>query len=87
VLGLHLHVLTGVAINHVAALKADGLEIETALITDMIGYSSKFYGVIIEGTNTAACLRLMEDAEEDYQIIAPNLQLSTTTVSFGSDHV
>ena len=39
----------------------NGQVIETALIMDMIGYSNKFFGVIIEGTNNAAVLKLMEE--------------------------
>ena len=54
---------------------------------DMIGYSSKYFGVTLEGTNTKACLDLMELAEDNFLEVAPKLDRRTTTVSFGSDHV
>lgn len=44
-------------------------------------------GVTVEGTNNAAVRKLMEEAEEDYLAIVPKLDVGTTTVSFGSDHV
>jgi len=73
--------------HYVSEASKNGDVIETALVMDMIGYSSKFYGVTVEGTNNAAVRKLMEEAEEDYLAIVPKLDVGTTTVSFGSDHV
>jgi len=65
---------------------SDGLNIVAALTMDMIGYSNRYYGVLIEGTQNADIRELMDLFESN---IKQFTQLTTEKAyfSYGSDHV
>ena len=79
--------------HYVAAAKEAGNKIEAALIMDMTAYSSKYFGVIIEGSTDPAVKALMKNAEENLNFLKAQKALgSRMTIehrnnSFGSDHV
>jgi hypothetical protein len=64
-----------------------GRNVRSALTADMIGYSNRYYGVMIEGTTNAAIQTLMNTALSNLQQYSPNLSRTSSTNSFGSDHV
>jgi len=57
-----------------------------AIIMDMIGYSSKYYGVKIEGTTNPDIQRLMKLFDTNVKTYT-ELTREQSTDSFGSDHV
>eukprot|EP01061_Rhynchopus_euleeides_P033031 TRINITY_DN5512_c0_g1_i1.p1 TRINITY_DN5512_c0_g1~~TRINITY_DN5512_c0_g1_i1.p1 ORF type:complete len:478 (+),score=206.67 TRINITY_DN5512_c0_g1_i1:29-1435(+) len=65
--------------------------IAAAFIMDMTGYSSKYFGVTIEGTKDASIQLLMTNAKENTEFLRESLgtemTLATSDDSFGSDHV
>jgi len=65
----------------------DNVNIRSALIMDMIAYSNRFYGVIIEGTRNAAISALMDRYEAALRLWSPRLTIQKNYNSFGSDHV
>ena len=81
--------------HYVAAAKEAGNheKIDAALIMDMTAYSSKYFGVIIEGSTDPAIKALMKNAEENLNFLKAQKALgSRMTIehhdnSFGSDHV
>jgi len=72
--------------NFLVANRA-GANIRSALIMDMIAYSNRFYGVIIEGTRNQAIMNLMDAYEAQLRIWSPRLTIRKDYSSFGSDHV
>jgi hypothetical protein len=64
-----------------------GRNVRSALTADMIAYSNRYYGVMIEGTTNAAIQTLMNTALSNLQQYSPNLSRTSSTNSFGSDHV
>ncbi|KJE91757.1 hypothetical protein CAOG_08638 [Capsaspora owczarzaki ATCC 30864] len=68
------------------AVKAK-LDITCALIMDMIGYSDLYFGVMVEGTRDAPIQTLMTNVVANMKVYAPALDVSTSSNSFGSDHI
>mmetsp|Transcript_5467 Transcript_5467/g.10430 ORF Transcript_5467/g.10430 Transcript_5467/m.10430 type:complete len:520 (+) Transcript_5467:51-1610(+) len=64
-----------------------GLKIQAALIMDMIGFSSKYYGVTFEGTTAPDIIKLLNICDANCQAYSTALSRQTSTYSFGSDHV
>lgn len=58
-----------------------------ALVMDMIGYSDKYFGVLIEGTPDADIQDLMSVMAQNVEQHAPELSYEKSDYSFGSDHV
>jgi len=58
-----------------------------ALLSDMTAYSSRFFGVTIEGTTNSNIRRLTDLAEVNTKQYAPALSINRASFSFGSDHV
>lgn len=73
--------------NYVNVARRDNVNVQSALIMDMIAYSNRFYGVIIEGTRNAAISALMDRYEAALRRWSPRLSITKSYTSFGSDHV
>ena len=73
--------------EYVRQAQANGDKVVAALTMDMIAYSNKYYGVLIEGTQNAAIQELMALVERNTKTYGGELSVMTTDKSFGSDHV
>jgi hypothetical protein len=70
-------------------MKAQGVNVVSALTFDMIAFSDKYFGVTIEGTRDAAIQELMTLTRNNMRQYGAGgeLQVKTADFSFGSDHV
>lgn len=73
--------------HYVDEAKKQGWNIVAALTMDMTAYSNKYFGVTIEGTRDSKIQELMKVMENNMAEYASDLQVRTTTNSWGSDHV
>lgn len=73
--------------HYVDEAKKQGLKITAALAMDMTAYSSKYFGVTIEGTRDSSIQALMKIMSNNLAEYAEDLQVGTSTNSWGSDHV
>jgi len=71
--------------HYVDVAKKTGLNVESALISDMTCYSNNYFGVKIEGTRSFTTL--MDLVEKNTKEFGTQLQISKSYNSFGSDHV
>eukprot|EP00004_Rigifila_ramosa_P012856 TRINITY_DN2823_c0_g1_i1.p1 TRINITY_DN2823_c0_g1~~TRINITY_DN2823_c0_g1_i1.p1 ORF type:complete len:530 (-),score=118.93 TRINITY_DN2823_c0_g1_i1:38-1627(-) len=73
--------------HYVNKLAANGYNVHSALIMDMIGYSAQYYGVTLEGLSEKSTKALMELAASNTAALSPSLQIHKRYQSWGSDHV
>ena len=76
--------------DYVRQAQAAGQPVVAALTMDMIAYSNRYFGVLVEGTSDPAILELMglvEKNTREYGKYGKGLSIETTTKSYGSDHV
>lgn len=79
--------------EYVRVATSNSVVIPAAIIMDMTAYSSRFYGVAIEGDRRSDISAVMDNAEENLDFIKSTSGLGTDLSqqknyrSFGSDHV
>eukprot|EP00300_Choanocystis_sp_HF-7_P034314 c4698_g1_i1.p1 GENE.c4698_g1_i1~~c4698_g1_i1.p1 ORF type:complete len:446 (+),score=35.22 c4698_g1_i1:50-1339(+) len=62
-------------------------DIVAAITMDMIAYSNRYYGVMIEGLPNADVQNLMNLMQDNCDEYSPELTTTSRNFSFGSDHV
>lgn len=72
---------------YVNNLQNNGYNVVSALIMDMIGYSSRYFGVKLETSSSAANINLVSKMESNVKSYGPNLTYVRSYNYFGSDHV